>query len=88
MAIVDAVSYAGRGLPDVEALGADIYLFSLYKVYGPHMAALYGTHQAFSPGLSRGIHKSIDTQVVQWIYTTSCMTLINGTLNGFCIDGG
>lgn len=40
IAIVDAVSYAGHGLPDVEALAADIYLFSLYKVYGPHLGVM------------------------------------------------
>ena len=40
MAIVDGVSYAGHGLPDVQALGADIYLFSLYKVYGPHLGVM------------------------------------------------
>jgi len=40
MAIVDGVSYAGHGLPDVNALGADIYLFSLYKVYGPHIGVM------------------------------------------------
>jgi len=38
--IVDGVSYAGHGLPDVEQLGADIYLFSLYKVYGPHIGVM------------------------------------------------
>ncbi|MEM9972463.1 MAG: aminotransferase class V-fold PLP-dependent enzyme, partial [Pseudomonadota bacterium] len=32
---VDGVSYAPHGLPDVGALGADIYLFSAYKIYGP-----------------------------------------------------
>jgi cysteine desulfurase family protein (TIGR01976 family) len=40
MAIVDGVSSAGHGLPDVDALGADIYLFSLYKVYGPHLGVM------------------------------------------------
>lgn len=40
MTVVDGVSYAGHGLPDVDALGADIYLFSLYKVYGPHQGAM------------------------------------------------
>ena len=40
LAIVDGVSYAGHGLPDVKALGADIYLFSLYKVYGPHLGVM------------------------------------------------
>jgi cysteine desulfurase family protein (TIGR01976 family) len=40
IAVVDGVSYAPHGLPDVAALGADVYLFSLYKVYGPHLGAM------------------------------------------------
>ena len=40
LAFVDGVSYAGHGLPDVDALGADIYFFSLYKVYGPHLGVM------------------------------------------------
>lgn len=40
MTVVDGVSYAGHGLPDVDALGADIYLFSMYKVYGPHQGIM------------------------------------------------
>jgi selenocysteine lyase/cysteine desulfurase len=38
--VVDGVSYAPHGLPDVRQLDADIYLFSLYKVYGPHLGAM------------------------------------------------
>ncbi|SBS25036.1 Cysteine desulfurase [Marinomonas spartinae] len=38
--VVDGVSYAGHGLPDVSTLGADIYLFSLYKTFGPHLGAM------------------------------------------------
>ncbi|MCX8508556.1 MAG: aminotransferase class V-fold PLP-dependent enzyme, partial [Rhodobacteraceae bacterium] len=37
---VDGVSYAPHGLPDVGALGSDIYLFSAYKVYGPHQGIM------------------------------------------------
>ncbi len=37
---VDGVSYAPHGLPDVGSLGADIYLFSGYKVYGPHQGLM------------------------------------------------
>lgn len=37
---VDGVSYAPHGLPDVSALGADIYLFSAYKTYGPHQGVM------------------------------------------------
>lgn len=40
VACVDGVSYAPHGLPDVGALGADIYLFSTYKTYGPHQGAM------------------------------------------------
>ena len=38
--VVDGVSYAPHGLPDVQALGADIYLFSLYKTWGPHLGLM------------------------------------------------
>ena len=37
---VDGVSYAPHGFPDIAALGADIYLFSAYKTYGPHQGIL------------------------------------------------
>ena len=41
LAVVDGVCFCPHGLPDVAALGADIYLFSLYKVFGPHLGAMY-----------------------------------------------
>ncbi|TJY61931.1 aminotransferase class V-fold PLP-dependent enzyme [Sinimarinibacterium sp. CAU 1509] len=40
ISVVDGVSYAPHGLPDVSALGADIYLFSLYKTFGPHQGLM------------------------------------------------
>ncbi len=40
VAVVDGVSYAGHGFPNVEELGADIYLFSTYKTYGPHQGVM------------------------------------------------
>lgn len=39
-ACVDGVSYAPHGLPNVTDLGADIYLFSAYKTYGPHQGVM------------------------------------------------
>ena len=39
-ACVDGVSYAPHGFPDVDALGADIYMFSAYKTYGPHQGLM------------------------------------------------
>ena len=38
---VDGVSFAPHGLPDIKALGADIYLFSAYKTYPPHQGIMY-----------------------------------------------
>jgi selenocysteine lyase/cysteine desulfurase len=40
LSVVDGVSYAPHGLPDVGALGADVYLFSSYKTYGPHQGVM------------------------------------------------
>jgi cysteine desulfurase family protein (TIGR01976 family) len=40
-AFVDGVASAPHGLPDIRELGADAYYFSLYKVYGPHLGAMY-----------------------------------------------
>ena len=39
---VDAVAYAPHRLVDVRASGADIYVFSFYKVFGPHYAVMWG----------------------------------------------
>ena len=40
VAVVDGVAWAPHGLPDIPSLGADIYLFSLYKTYGPHQGVM------------------------------------------------
>lgn len=40
VSVVDGVSAAPHGLPDVGALGADIYLFSAYKTWGPHQGVM------------------------------------------------
>jgi len=38
--IVDGVSYAPHGFCDVGALGADVYLFSMYKTYSVHQGLM------------------------------------------------
>jgi selenocysteine lyase/cysteine desulfurase len=38
--VVDGVAWAPHGLPDAAQLGADVYLFSLYKTYGPHQGLM------------------------------------------------
>jgi cysteine desulfurase family protein (TIGR01976 family) len=46
--VADGVAYAPHRAMDVEAWGVDWYAFSCYKVYGPHMAVLYGKEAAFA----------------------------------------
>ena len=41
LCVVDGVAYAPHGFPDLKTLGADIYLFSLYKTYGPHLGLMF-----------------------------------------------
>ena len=42
---VDAVAYAPHRLVDVQASGADIVMFSFYKVFGPHYAVMWGRRE-------------------------------------------
>ena len=57
---VDGVAFAPHRRVDVQELDVDFYVFSWYKVYGPHMAVMYGklpllinmpgiNHQFFKP---------------------------------------
>jgi cysteine desulfurase family protein (TIGR01976 family) len=41
---VDGVAFAPHRTVDVQALDVDYYVVSLYKVYGPHHAVLYGRY--------------------------------------------
>jgi selenocysteine lyase/cysteine desulfurase len=47
--VVDGVALAPHRLPDVADIGCDFYVYSTYKVFGPHAAALFGTADAFAP---------------------------------------
>lgn len=42
--LVDGVAYAPHRLVDVREWDVDYYVFSLYKVFGPHHAVLYGRY--------------------------------------------
>lgn len=42
MVCVDGVAYTPHRLVDVKAWDVDFYLYSVYKVFGPHAAVLYG----------------------------------------------
>ncbi len=40
LSIVDGVSYCPHGLPDLGHINPDIYLFSAYKTFGPHIGVM------------------------------------------------
>jgi selenocysteine lyase/cysteine desulfurase len=44
--VVDGVAYAPHRAPRMSEVGCDWYVYSTYKVFGPHMAAMFGTHDA------------------------------------------
>ncbi len=43
----DGVAFAPHRCVDVQAFDPDWYVFSLYKVFAPHMSAMYGKDSAF-----------------------------------------
>ena len=44
LSVVDGVGYAPHGFPDLKDLDVDIYFFSLYKTFGPHLGLMYVKH--------------------------------------------
>lgn len=67
LSVVDGVGYAPHGFPDLKELQADIYLFSLYKTFGPHLGLMYvdkdliGKMENQSHFFKKGIFKSVIT---------------------------
>jgi selenocysteine lyase/cysteine desulfurase len=46
--VADGVAYAPHRAVDVQAWDVDYYVYSTYKVYGPHMAVMYGKREALA----------------------------------------
>jgi len=46
--VCDGVAFAPHAPVDAAAWGVSFYVLSTYKTYGPHMAALWGTHAAWA----------------------------------------
>ncbi len=46
--VVDGVAYAPHRVMDVSGWDVDWYVYSTYKVYGPHMAAMWGRRDALA----------------------------------------
>jgi len=51
---VDAVAYAPHRAVDVKAWDVDFYLFSFYKIFGPHMGCLYGKKEHLAAATNQG----------------------------------
>jgi cysteine desulfurase family protein (TIGR01976 family) len=46
--VADGVAFAPHRAIDVAAWDVDFYVYSTYKVYGPHMAVMYGKSEALA----------------------------------------
>lgn len=46
--VVDGVAFSPHRVMDVDAWGVDFYAYSTYKVFGPHMGAMWATKDALS----------------------------------------
>lgn len=46
--VADGVAYAPHRAIDVQALKVDWYVYSTYKVFGPHMAVMFGRSEALA----------------------------------------
>ena len=64
--VIDGVSYAPHALPDVAALDCDVYLYSTYKTYGPHLGLMY-TRQSLLEQLDNQSHYFKDTTPEGWL---------------------
>lgn len=45
MVCVDGVASVAHHLPDVKAMDVDFYLFSVYKMYGPHLGVMFAKRE-------------------------------------------
>jgi len=59
---VDGVAFAPHREIDVRAWDVDYYVFSFYKVFGPHLAVLYGKHDLLD-GLATINHDFVGDQL-------------------------
>ncbi|WP_136798407.1 cysteine desulfurase-like protein [Desulfosediminicola ganghwensis] len=62
---VDGVAYAPHRLVDVQASGADMYVYSFYKTFGPHFAVLWCDGELFA-GLPSLNHYFIGKDVMPY----------------------
>lgn len=64
--LVDGVAYAPHHAPRMAELGCDWYTYSTYKVFGPHMAAMFGTREAMGELIGPNHYFLDDTAPSKW----------------------
>ena len=62
--LVDGVAWAPHRPVDVKQLGVDIYVFSWYKVFGPHIAQIYARRDVQKQYLTSLNHYFFDANVL------------------------
>ncbi len=60
---VDGVALAPHRVVDVKAWDVDYYLFSFYKVFGPHMGCLYGKRELLTAAANQGHYFFADDDI-------------------------
>jgi cysteine desulfurase family protein (TIGR01976 family) len=71
--VVDGVAYAPHRAIDVAVWNVDWYSYSTYKVYGPHMAVMYGRQDAFDE-LTGPNHFFIPKSAVPYKFEPGCLS--------------
>lgn len=69
--VVDGVASTPHMAPDVAAWGCDWYVFSNYKVFGPHIASIFGRQEAWD-GLTGPNHVFIPKGTMPQKQTLGC----------------
>jgi cysteine desulfurase family protein (TIGR01976 family) len=64
--MVDAVHYAPHALLDVPALGADMLVFSPYKVFGPHLGVLILSDELLGSLPAPGLAFMKEGDIITW----------------------
>ncbi|KAG4433957.1 hypothetical protein IFR05_010570 [Cadophora sp. M221] len=74
--LVDGVAWAPHRPIDVKQLGVDFYVFSWYKVFGPHIAQIYA---------SRDVQKQYLTSLNHYFFDATSLSVRLG-LGNSCIE--